>query len=83
MKQQPNPVRNAIMPLLQPVQRDEHGKPRPDDDATQKFKLLVRDLHDCLENFHIEVVRDEQIERISFRAVCLFASVEAQFSPRG
>ena len=71
VKQQPNPVRNGIMPLLQPVQRDEHGRPRPDDDATQKFKFLVRDLHVCLENFHIEVVRDEQVERISFRAVCL------------
>src|SRR5271165_6182343 len=71
VKKEPNPVRNGIMPLLRPVQRDEHGKPLPDDDATQKFKFLVRDLHVSLENFHIEVVHDEQIERISFRAVCL------------
>lgn len=36
------------------------------------MKLLIRDLHVCLDNFHIEVTREEDvIERISFRAVCI------------
>lgn len=71
VKRQPNPVRNAIMPLLQPVQRDGHGEIIPDPEPAQKFKLLIRDFHVCLDNFHIEVMRDEFPERISFRAVCL------------
>jgi hypothetical protein len=71
VKQQPNPVRNAIMPLLRPVQLNGHGEIIPDDGPAQKFKLLIRDLHVCLDNFHIEVMREDVLERISFRAVCL------------
>jgi hypothetical protein len=71
VRHQPNPVRNAIMPLLRDVQRDNHGKPVPDDESSQKFKLLVRDLHVCLENYHIETQRDGKVERISFHSVCL------------
>jgi hypothetical protein len=59
------------MPLLRPIERDGHGNPIPDPEPAQKFKLLVRDLHVCLDNFHIEVTREEVVERISFRSVCL------------
>ena len=71
VKQQANPVRSAIMPLLQPVQTDGHGNPLPDAEAAQKFKLLIRDLHVCLDTFHIEVTKKDVLERISFRAVYL------------
>jgi hypothetical protein len=71
VKDRPNPVRNAIMPLLQPVQRNGNGDVLPDAEEAKKFKLLVRDLHVCLDSFHIETTRDEAIERISFRSVCL------------
>lgn len=71
VKERPNPVRSAIKPLLRPVGNDGHGNIIPDDEPAQKFKLLIRDLHVCLDSFHIEVTRDEVVERISFRAVCL------------
>jgi hypothetical protein len=71
VKLQPNPVRNAIMPLLRSVVRDQHGNAVVDQEPAQKFKLLARDLHVSLDNFHIEVIRDEVVERISFRSVCL------------
>lgn len=71
VKQNPNPVRNAIMPLLRPAQRDGNGDPIADPEPAQKFKLLIRDLHVSLDNYHIEVMRDEVVERISFRSVCL------------
>jgi hypothetical protein len=71
VKHQANPVRSAIMPLLQPVQADGHGNPIPDGEVAQKFKLLIRDLHVCLDRFHIEVTKNELLERISFRAVYL------------
>jgi hypothetical protein len=71
VKEQPNPVRNAIVPLLRPVQKNGHGEVMPDAEPAQKFKLLIRDLHACLDSFHIEVMRDEAVERISFRSVCL------------
>ena len=71
VKQQVNPVRSAIMPLLEPVQTDVHGNLKPDGEEAQKFKLLIRDLHVCLDTFHIEVVRNQVLERISFREVYL------------
>lgn len=71
VKDRPNPVRNAIVPLLQPVQRNGNGDVLPDAEPAQKFKLLVRDLHVCLDSFHIEITRDDAVERISFRSVCL------------
>lgn len=71
VKQSPNPVRNAMMPLLRQAQRDGHGVLIADQEPAQKFKLLVRDLHVCLDNFHIETTRDEVVERISFRSICL------------
>jgi hypothetical protein len=71
VKQNPNPVRNAIMPLLREAQWDGNGDLIADPEPAQKFKLLIRDLHVCLDSFHIEVMRDEVVERISFRSVCL------------
>ena len=72
VKTQPNPVRSGIMPLLRPMQRDGHGNIIPDGEPAQKLKLLIRDLHVCLDGFHIEVTRDEDVvERISFRSVCI------------
>lgn len=71
VKQNPNPVRNAVMPLLRAAQRDEHGAVIADLEPAQKFKLHIRDLHVCLDNFHIEVMREDVVERISFRSVCL------------
>ena len=71
VKQHANPVRSAIMPLLQPARTDGHGNVIPDEEAAQKFKLLLRDLHVCLDTFHIEVTKDDVLERISFRAVYL------------
>lgn len=71
VKENANPVRSAIIPLLRPAQTDGHGNLLPDDERAQKFKLLVRDLHVALDNFQIEVAREEVLERISFRAVCL------------
>ena len=41
VKQQPNPVRNGIMPLLRHVQHDRHGNVVPDQEPSQKFKLLI------------------------------------------
>ncbi len=67
VKNQPNPVRNAILPHL----RSASGDDPPDAEAAQKFKMLARDLHVCLDSFHLEITRDEAIERISFRSVCL------------
>ena len=71
VKHQPNPVRNAIVPHLQSLQRNAHGDVIADAEPAQKFKLLVRDLHVCLDSFHIEVTRDDAVERISFRSICL------------
>ncbi len=53
------------------MQRNGNGDVLPDAEPAQKFKLLVRDLHVCLDSFHIEITRDEAVERISFRSVCL------------
>lgn len=71
VKSHPNPVRGSIKPLLQPAQTDGHGNIVPDHETAQKFRLLIRELHVCLDAFHIEVTRDDVVERISFRAVCL------------
>ena len=64
-------MRSSIKPLLRPARTDGHGNLVPDDEPAQKFKLLIRDLHVCLDKFHIEVTREEIVEQISFRSVCL------------
>lgn len=71
VKESSNPVRSAIIPLLRPVQTDGHGNALPDEERAQKFKLLVRDLHVALDGYRIEVEREEVLEVISFRSVCL------------
>ena len=71
VKKQANPVRSAIMPLLKPVKTGWSRQTLPDAEVAQKFKLLIRDLHVCLDNFHIEVTKNDVLERISFRAVHL------------
>ena len=71
VKNKPNPVRSAVIPLLRPVQTDRHGTVLPDEERAQKFKLLVRDLHVALDAFHIEVAREDVLERISFRSISL------------
>lgn len=76
VKQQLNPVRSATMPWLRAAQREGGGGALiPDSEAAQQFKLLVRHLHVCLDRFHLEVSRDDVLERISFRAVCLSTGV--------
>ena len=69
VKHSVNPVRGKIKPLLKAQQTDEHGNIRPDSEDAVQFKGLVRNLHAALDNYHIEVLRDEVVERISFRAV--------------
>ncbi|MBW4421083.1 MAG: hypothetical protein KME13_17910 [Myxacorys californica WJT36-NPBG1] len=71
VKNRPNHVRSTIMPLIQPIRVDDNGNHLPDDESAQKFKLLIRDLHVRLDNFHIEVTKDDVLERISFRSVFL------------
>lgn len=76
VKQQANPVRSGIKPLLRARQMDEQGRPRPDAEDALQFKALVRNLHACLDNYHIEIYRNEAVERISFRTVCLSTGVQ-------
>jgi hypothetical protein len=76
VKYQANPVRGQIKPLLRCRQLDEQGKARPDAEEALQFKALVRNLHACLDNYDIETVRDDTVERISFRTVCLSTGVQ-------
>lgn len=70
VKNRANLVRAEILPLLAPPENGPDGRPRPDSEAAQDFKLLIADLHRLLEQFHIEVARDDDVlERISFLAV--------------
>ena len=71
VKEHANPVRSAVIPLLRAARTAGHGTVLPDEERAQKFKLLVRDLHVALDNFQIEVAREDVLERISFRSVCL------------
>lgn len=66
-----NPIRGKILPLLAPIDRDERGEVRPEAlDATQ-FKLLIANLHAKLEAYQLEIHKNDRLERISFRTVCL------------
>ncbi|WP_210186575.1 hypothetical protein, partial [Hyphomicrobium sp. NDB2Meth4] len=67
----PIDMRGALLPLLRPRENDEHGRPRPLPEEALKFRLLLRDLHAHLESYQLEVYRDDVLERISFRSVCL------------
>ncbi len=72
VKTRVNPVRSEIMPLLSPRENGFDGRPRPDSEDAQEFKLLVADLHRFLEQYRIEVAReDEVLEQITFSAVAV------------
>lgn len=67
VKTRANPVRAEILPLLAPP-RDG----RTDSEDALELKLLVAELHRRLEDYHIEVAReDETLERITFTQVSI------------
>jgi len=66
-----NPVRAQILPLLAPVERDERGEIRAEAIEATRFKLLIANLHSKLEGYALEVHKNDRLERISFRSVCL------------
>lgn len=70
VKARVNPVRSEIIPLLSPRENGLDGRPHPESEDAQELKLLVADLHRLLEQFRIEVVReDDVLERITFTSV--------------
>jgi hypothetical protein len=71
VRDQANPVRAAILPLLQPRGNDLNGRPRQDTEVAQEFKLLVAELHVRLDAYRLEVFQNNALEQISFRSVCL------------
>jgi hypothetical protein len=71
VKSQVNPVRSRIKPLLRPRVLDENGRHIPDAEEALQFKVLLRNLHAALDAYHLEILRDDNVERISFRTVCL------------
>ncbi len=66
-----NPVRAQILPLLAPIERDERGDVRAEAIEAIRFKLLIANLHAKLEAYALEVHKNDRLERISFRSVCL------------
>jgi hypothetical protein len=71
VRERANPVRAAILPLLQPRGNDQNGRPIRDTEAAQEFKLLIAELHAKLEAYRLEVFQNGSLEQISFRSVCL------------
>jgi hypothetical protein len=71
VRDQANPVRAAILPLLQPRGNDLNGRPIRETEPAQEFKLLVAELHARLEAYRLEVFQNNALEQISFRSVCL------------
>jgi hypothetical protein len=72
VKARVNPVRSEVIPLLRPIENGPDGRPRPDSEDAQELKLLVADLHRLLEQFQIEVARDDDtLERITFTSVAI------------
>lgn len=71
VRDQANPVRAAILPLLRPRANDPNGRPVRDTEAAQEFKLLIAELHARLEAHRLEVFHNNALEQISFRSVCL------------
>jgi hypothetical protein len=63
LRTQPNVVRGAILPMLDPLVTDT-----PDAVA---FKGAVAQLHTALEAFRLETLHDEKLEHVSFRSVPL------------
>jgi hypothetical protein len=75
VKNQVNPVRSRIKPLLRPRVLDENGRLIVDAEDALQFKVLLRNLHAALDAYHLEILRDDNVERISFRTVCLSGGV--------
>lgn len=71
VRDQANPVRAAILPLIQPRGNDLNGRPIRDAEVAQEFKLLIAELHARLEAYRLEVFQNNALEQISFRSVCL------------
>jgi hypothetical protein len=72
IKAHANPVRSEIIPLLVARENGPDGRPRPDGEDAQELKLLIAELHRCLEQYRIEVVRDDNVlERITFTSVSI------------
>jgi hypothetical protein len=72
VKRRANPVRSEILPYLSHANIGQDGRIRPDTEAAQELKLLIADLHRFLEQFHIEVEReDEALERITFTSIAI------------
>jgi len=72
VKTRVNPVRSEIIPLLAPPENGSDGRPRPDSEDAQELKLLIADLHKYLEQFRIEVAReDDVLEQITFSSVAI------------
>lgn len=77
VKTRVNPVRSEILPLLRSPENGPDGRPRPDSEDAQELKLLISDLHRLLENFQIEVARDDDVlERITFTSVAIRPRVQ-------
>lgn len=71
VRNQVNPVRAEILPLLRPRVYNENRRVQPDTEAAQEFKLLVAELHTRLEAYRIEIFQNNALEQISFRSICL------------
>jgi hypothetical protein len=72
VKRRVNPVRSEILPHLAHANVGADGRVRPDTEAAQELKLLIADLHRFLEQFHIEVEREDGLlERITFTSVAI------------
>jgi hypothetical protein len=76
VKNRANPIRSELLPLLHHRENDQNNRPRPDTEAAIAFKLQIRDLHARLEAYRLEVYRDDVLEHISFRSVCLANGVQ-------
>jgi len=77
VKTHANPVRSEILPLLRPRENGPDGRPRRDTEDAQELKLLIADLHRFLENYQIEVAReDDVLERITFTSVAIRQHVQ-------
>ncbi len=71
VKNHANQIRARILPLISPTRLDRNDNPIPETEDAERFRLLVWQLHSKLEEHALEVYVKEQLEVISFRAVCL------------
>ena len=72
VKRRANPVRSEILPHLSHANIGADGRAHPDTEAAQELKLLIADLHRFLEQFRIEVEREDgELERITFTSVAI------------